>query len=288
MSPPALEIRLAEISALEIEQTAGLFKTVWPGVKRLTPEYLTWLYATNPSGQMIGMNAWSGSDLVGHYAIVPIDAKDCGQSRKAALSLNTAVHPGFRGQGLFKTLAEKSYALAATLGIDHVVGVANDNSTPGFVGSLKFQLVSPLTARLFTQAPKPAPASFAWQRDWTPRSLEWRLRNPAALYTYQVHSEGLEINAPTRYWGLKSVLRFESKAENRAVIEKCLTQVQQLQPRLWFGLNAGLRFSPVTSVTVPKFLRLAALNLIFRSLNEPGRRLEPQTLNFAAIDFDVV
>ncbi|MFQ5495797.1 MAG: GNAT family N-acetyltransferase, partial [Phycisphaerae bacterium] len=157
----------------------------------LTPAYLRWLYADNPRGQVIGFNAWSGGELAGHYAVIPIRALLDGKTVHAALSLNTAVHPDHQGKGLFTRLAEMTYDRAVALGVDHVVGVANANSTPGFVRKLAFESVGRLEARLFWRWPRPAVAGSVaagrWSRRWDADDLSWRIRNPSARYTVRYH-----------------------------------------------------------------------------------------------------
>ena len=285
---PELQFRAMGYEARDIRDLTAFLKLVWPDVGRLNPEYLNWLYVENPSGTAIGMNAWSGDKLVGHYVIVPISAQYNGSQTRAALSLNTAVHPDFRGQGLFKKLAERTYDSAAHLKVDHVVGVANANSTPGFIRSLGFQLVAPLPARMFMRCPRSAISSqFKWSRSWSKRELQWRLKNPACRYSFQEHSGTLEVNAPTQYPGLSCVLKLESDPERMAVIRSNLTVKRNFRPRLWFGMNRDLHFAPLTSVKVPGPLRPAALNLIFKSLQEPAQ-LDARDVEFNALDFDVV
>jgi GNAT superfamily N-acetyltransferase len=274
----------------EFTQTVDFLRLVWPGSARLNALYLRWLYYENPAGPVIGMNAWSADRLVGHYVVVPIATSFRGHPTRAALSLNTAVHPDFRGRGLFTRLAEATYAIALQQQIDHVVGVANNNSTAGFVRSLGFQLVSPLAAYIFVKTPK-LRAEYrtpTWQRIWNGPDFIWRLRNPSCTYTYQVHGSAIEINGPTPYTGLKSALNFILVSENGQIIQSHLHQSRQLQPRLWIGLSSKLRFGPLTAFSVPDFMRRAPLNLIYRSLSRPGDQLPAAEVEFSGMDFDVV
>jgi len=284
-----LSFRTVGISAGEIAQTAAFLRLVWPRTTRITAPHLQWLYAENPEGPVIGVNAWSDATLVGHYVVIPITARHDGHCTRAALSLNTAVHPDFRGKGLFKTLAEQTYALAAERQVDHIVGVANDNSTPGFVRSLGFQLVSPLQARVMLWPPTRAVdwSEPCWQRYWTAESLAWRLRNTATRYSWQPSRAGVEVNGPTRYLGVTSVLTFAPEPTVAATIMSTLPQRRLRRPRLWFGLDPGTRFPPGTSWPVPDRLRTVPLNLIYRSLCSAGAILPADGVAFAGIDFDV-
>ena len=75
---------------------------------------------------------------------MPIELADGDQPFTGALSLNTAVHERARGGGVFTRLAEETYDKARVRGIRVVVGVANANSTPGFVKRLGFTSIGPL------------------------------------------------------------------------------------------------------------------------------------------------
>jgi GNAT superfamily N-acetyltransferase len=63
----------------------------------------------------------------------------------ATLSLDTMVHPDFRGQGMFTKLAEDLYGRIANDGMPIVYGFPNAQSHGGFVKYLKWvDLVEPL------------------------------------------------------------------------------------------------------------------------------------------------
>ena len=76
---------------------------------KFSPGYLDWIYNQNPAGSVIGFNAIYKNELAGHYALIPLDAIYMNNKVKALLSINTATGSKHQGQGLFITLANKTY-----------------------------------------------------------------------------------------------------------------------------------------------------------------------------------
>lgn len=80
-APPALDL---------LKQYSALFKVCFPTATNLDELYLTWLYAKNPAGAVVGMDAWDGDRLVAHYVCVPGMASLHGERIRVLLSLNTS------------------------------------------------------------------------------------------------------------------------------------------------------------------------------------------------------
>ena len=100
-----------------------------------------------------------------------------GSITRAALSLNTAVHERGRGGGVFVELGERTVGKAAELGVESVVGVANANSTPGFVRRLGFDLLAPLPAKMIT--PLPGSSAGIHSADVRAGAQDWGLGSDA-------------------------------------------------------------------------------------------------------------
>ncbi|MCK4343439.1 MAG: GNAT family N-acetyltransferase [Phycisphaerae bacterium] len=274
----------------ELRAVAELFRVVWPEAEHLTRDYLHWLYVENPSGPVIGFNAWSGEVLAGHYVVIPIRAAFHGRPCQAALSLNTAVHSEHQGRGLFTRLAQQTYELAKSEGVHHVVGVANANSTPGFLRKLEFQLVKRLDARILWRQPTLRAASEcappSWTRIWEPEDLRWRLQNPSVRYSVQTKRGCRQILAPTGKCRIHAILKLELASEAAALDGVDVDAGPLVGLKLWLGLSLRVKFSSLGGLAVPQRFRASPLNLIIRYL-EPGSTLiEAQTVEFEAIDFD--
>jgi predicted N-acetyltransferase YhbS len=95
-----------------------------------------WRYKENPVGLITIVLAEDKSGLVGQYALHPIRMKIGNSTRIAALSLDTMVHPDYRGQGMFIKLARHLYESVVRQGIPLIYGFPNEASHRGFVARL--------------------------------------------------------------------------------------------------------------------------------------------------------
>lgn len=265
-----------------------LFSACFPGASKFTLPMLKWLYVDNPDGKAIGFDAFDGGDLAAHYVCIPTTIRIHGVEQKALLSLNTATHPKYQGKGLFTTLAQMTYRAGADQGFGSVYGVANMNSTPGFIKKLGFQLVQSLdvmigVGRLGADA-EMISRNAQFEHVWTADSLRWRCANP--------------INQVICYYA-KDRVAFEAKAFGPwlpVYAELPPTQIQGSVIvegrhslsclRLYLGLmpTNACRFS--SYVSIPNQIKPSPLNFIYRTLNTEPCMLEPGAIHFSFLDFD--
>jgi hypothetical protein len=97
-----------------------------------------WQYIDNPSGPAIVWLAEVNKQLAGHYAILPLSMIIGNKPDTGALSVDTMTRPDYQRQGIFVTLANKTYDDALNKKISIVCGTPNDQSYPGFAGSLQW------------------------------------------------------------------------------------------------------------------------------------------------------
>jgi GNAT superfamily N-acetyltransferase len=282
-----MDFRPIQADDASLARYADLFRSCFPGAHHLNETYLHWLYRGNPEGTVVGFDAVEGDRLAGHYACIPVSMEIAAKRARGLLSLNTATHPDFQGQGLFTKLAARTYEFAAEQGFEGVYGIANANSTPGFIRKLGFSLISPLEARIGLGQPvsinwNRADERTQFRRAWSGESLAWRCANPANA-THITRSTG-------------SVLAL------RAVTDKPLISV-------WAGLPpvtthppiASLPGRPVTlflgllpdgayrfraSASIPERFRPSPLNFIYRSLATGGVVPERGAIQCSFVDFD--
>jgi GNAT superfamily N-acetyltransferase len=266
-----------------LTQYCALFMACFPGSDKFTPAYVDWLYKDNPDGQAVGYDAWEGERLAAHYVCVPAMARVQGQATRVLLSLNTATHPDFQGKGLFTKLADLTYQAGADQGFDGCYGVANANSTPGFLRKLGFQLVRPLEARvgmgsLHTGDGGPV----AFERSWNAASLAWRCANPHNRVHYRANGTRWQFHAAALGGG--TVPAYAELPRDGLALTDSGRAPGML--RLFIGLAPDASASYWNYLNIPRRLRPSPLNLIYRSFTPRVTTLDPAAIRFSFLDFD--
>ena len=302
---------------MTIDATAALLERVFPDASRISrPEYLRWLYEDSPFGPVIEANLDDEEGRAGHYALVPLDLTDDGAPRAGALSLNTAVDERARGGGVFVRLATEAIEDARRRGVQTVVGVANESSTPGFVRRLSFELSGPLPATVLFPLPAGrhrvrsmwaddeaafaaggvadagleallAPPARGLARAWTPETLRWRLASPGSRYALHRSESMLVVTTADHSKGVPVAVLLKafasappSAAERRAVV-RAACRSHRAPAAIHVGLNDMVAFG---GMQLPKRLRSSPLNLILRHLGDAPAG-DP-VARFEFLDFD--
>lgn len=281
-----MEFERCGIGEGDLAACAGLFAACFPGAGRLSSvDYLRWLYAENPAGAVVAFNAREGGRLAAHYACVPMRVQLDGATVPALLSLNTATHPDYQGRGLFTRLAEMTYAAGAAEGVRLVYGVANANSTPGFVRKLGFTLVCPLQSRIgvgpLGRFDWVRVASAPFRIDWTRGQLAWRLGNPAnSVRVVRTGADSIGFETASGRPLIRALAQLPSAVGGADAVA-----LPWFGARVWLGLmpeGAG-RFGAYPHL--PARLRPSPLNLIVRGLAAPVP-VEAGGVFFSFLDFD--
>jgi GNAT superfamily N-acetyltransferase len=270
-----------------LAQYGALFKACFPMTDKFTPRYLAWLYVDNPDGKAVGYDAWDGERLAAHYVCIPARAWVEGLEVPVLLSLNTATHPDYQGKGLFTKLAAMTFEAGASQGYDGVYGVANANSTPGFVRKLGFQLVRPLEARIgvggLRHGARAAPAALSFERSWSADALRWRCANPHNPVFVKDGAGKLRFHAAASGHKLPAYAELDAGG----VALAAPAQAPMLSPlRLFIGLTPDAISSYWNYASIPMRLRPSPLNLIYRSFSPRVGALDPSRIAFSFLDFD--
>lgn len=283
-----MDIRPVTADSQAVSRYERLFNRCFPHAVHLDAPYLKWLYCDNPTGSVIGFDAWDGDRLAAHYACIPAMARLNGVRSKVMLSLNTATDPDYQGRGLFTKLAEATYAAAAHDGVKAVYGVANANSTPGFIRKLGFSLIKPLDAvigrgSVLGTHVADAQARAGFYREWSPDTLKWRLSNPARPYRLvRTNSGVLGVEALSG----KPTIRAWAEVSTDSAGGLCVLR-PSLTARLHLGATpAGIPRPSGLWVKVPEVLRSSPLNLIFRPLVDQIDIPDSSQVLFGQLDFD--
>lgn len=118
-----------------------LFRTVFG--KHRSLDHWRWQFRDNPYGGPFVSLARRTTDgaVVGSYSVMPIQLNSCGRPLLACQSVDTAVHPEFRGQRIFERTATDCYEWCASSGLAAVVGFPNASSYPGFTRGLAWKRI---------------------------------------------------------------------------------------------------------------------------------------------------
>lgn len=274
-------IKLGDYTTMEkIAQLRGLLEVSFgkEKAKKFSSEFLKWQYIDNPNGQVVSFNAWSEEgEMAGHYATIPVKMMLDGKEVKGLLSLNTATHPKHQGKGLFTKLANATYEYAKENGYKFVVGVANANSTHGFLKKLGFYLVAPLEVKVGMGNPfKNVDFNGKNYCYYDQKTLDWRLACPAFKYTQKENAILGSRNEPC----FKTCV---------APVPDGITNTELQKGGSLFGLYVGLGIK--TSglyVHLPKFIKRSPFNLIFLDLTEGELpKITPENIVFTLMDYDV-
>jgi GNAT superfamily N-acetyltransferase len=274
-----------EFDQKTLTEYSALFAACFPGTNRFTPEYIAWLYLQNPDGNAFGFDAREDGVLAAHYVCIPAQARIDGRVVRVLLSLNTATHPQFQGKGLFTKLAALTYEAAGAAGFEGIYGVANGNSTPGFIRKLQFQLVRPLDAmvgvgRIGAVDEQASPRAF--ERIWTPQALQWRYASPYNPVSSRRRGDVWQFYAPAfGRWG-----HAYAELALPGEITRATNDAPASPLRLYLGLMPDDVKRSASYVSIPQRLRPSPLNLIYRSLASPGSQLDPARISFSFLDFD--
>lgn len=273
----AITILESEISEEKIKSYSSLLSSVFPHTNKFSPEFLQWQYCENPTGKVIGCDAYDGDILIAHYVTIPVIYLINGKETKGLLSINTATHPSYQGKGLFTELATRTYENGKKKGYEFVIGVANKNSTPGLVKKLGFQLVSPLDVKIGIGSMEvDSSVDYLIRSVWTPELAQWRLSNPAQQYFLN----GDYITVPTNVFGITAQLCKRHDFFNTAVLSNKKSVI-----KLWIGM-ARKKTQRGVFVNLPTQLKASPLNLIFKSLTNAIPAIKREDIFFELIDFD--
>jgi GNAT superfamily N-acetyltransferase len=278
---------IVSTSPTELAAVKKLLNTVFPKARseNYSDEFLDWEYNQNPAGKIVGYNAWCGEIIAAHYAGLPMFAVVNGKKEKGLLSLNTATHPEHRGKRLFSRLAEKTFRYAFEKEYSFVVGVANANSTYGFVKKLGFQLICPLytmIGKFDIRLPGPE-QDLQFYRIWDRATLEWRFfRSPQA---YSISCENSQFSLQSRST-VPFLDVFMGKFENRLLPGRRVSKKAFFPPLMYIGIANPEIIRRLFCLDLPARLKPSPLNLIYKDLKGRNSVFHPDRIFFQAGDFD--
>ncbi|SEN40511.1 Acetyltransferase (GNAT) domain-containing protein [Mucilaginibacter gossypiicola] len=131
--------RIERLTGERLADMTSLHKAVYG--KTVPSDFFARKYNTAFTGAMYtGYLAYAGDVPAAFYGVIPCFIDYDGQPVLAAQSADTMTHPHHRGKGLFIKLAELTYELCYHEKILIAFGFPNQNSLPGFVNKLNWQV----------------------------------------------------------------------------------------------------------------------------------------------------
>jgi hypothetical protein len=267
-------VEIERISLSRLDQYAFLLRSVFQK-KFLTPEYLQWQYIDNPCGSAVGFDAISEGMVVAHYACIPIQIGM--KSQPFLLSLNTATTPRFQGQGLFKRLALSTYEDSSKR-FQGVIGVANQNSFPGFIRSLGFHHLGNLDLRLGQLS---RPETELDEVRYSSEYLSWRTSSPRGGFSTLKLDHGSIVK--------RKVSRFLPKLETYVPgddLHKGVDDLREVQGRVALTLDWTSSKVWKRGILLPERLKPSPLHLIYRDLAHRSQTSDSPLTRFTFLDFD--
>lgn len=258
-----------------------LFTETFYWTKKFSRNYLKWQYLDNPMGKVVSFNAFSeDGQLAAHYATIPIYMKLDGKKELGLLSLNTATHPNHQGHRLFTTLADKTFQYAKKKGYKFVIGVANANSTHGFLKYLGFYMVAPLEFKIgIGDIFKSEIPENLNRVVWEEEALRWRLKCPEFEYSAKGNTIHSNRKEPLFHTSVAKMPKCFT-AEQLGIERTC--DIFNIYIGLGANTNNGWYFN------LPKFIKRSPFNLIFKDLTDGHLpKLTKDNIFFTLLDYDV-
>jgi GNAT superfamily N-acetyltransferase len=144
------------------DEVRGLMAEVWG--EAAPPDDFDWWYEDNPTGPRVLSLVLDDGRVAGASGMSFFEMRLGGEERKVAFALDAAMHPDYRGRGLWSLLELHNEEEAVRAGAAAVLGFPNDVSDSILVGKLGWRELSRL--RL-------------WARPQSLRARESRLRDLA-------------------------------------------------------------------------------------------------------------
>lgn len=271
------QIVRSSASAQHIKLYSKLLSNVFKNPSKFTEEYLSWLYAQNPNGTLVGTDAFFEGELVAHYATIPISYTFFGQRVRGLLAINNVTHPEHQHKGLFLKLGTETMEEAKRLGYEFVFAVTNNNSTYGYLNKFDFTRIAPLDVKIGCGVMVPSKAHANVFSNWDDACIRWRFQSPKTPYfrhNRSVYSktEIIGLNAQIISCNVNSINELDL-AEHRSVFT------------MWIGLSNTLKRKGLF-VDMPDRVKPSPLNLLYRDLTGNLPIFSKDDLVFELADFD--
>lgn len=274
--------RTAFVNDFELKQLVELQNIVYAFRKlHFTTEGFEKWYCNNPLGSVLSYSAFDEDKMVANYSCVPTQMIiDC-KVINGVHSMAVVTHPNYRGQGLFKELATRTYNLAKEMGYEFVTGVANENSFHCFMKYFPFTFIGKLDVK------------WGWgdivipykqfSKYWSSDTLNWRL----SIGNY--YSDTISVYANYGKYPLIKTYLGRLPVDLTDNVKSLPTTSSKFRPfNLYVGIGADL--SKGHYFDMPKFVKHSPFNLRFMDISTDKHlpQVNKNNIVFQLLDFDVI
>jgi len=198
------------------------------------PNFFSAKYDTAFAGiRHVGFIAYTDQRApIAFYAVIPCFIRFRDKVVLAAQSADTMTHPDFRNKGLFVNLADLTFQHCRNAGIRLVFGFPNQNSLPGFINKLGWQLTERMDCFIIRTA-------FPWKKIFGKFPF---LKNGFAAYRknllkkYCIDKHGLENSVFDD--GFAGVHRDHHFRKYKSYTDTCVIKIGEAE--LWVKVNGIL------------------------------------------------
>lgn len=304
---------------INVKKINDLLFEVFENERFIKVDYLKWLYRSSPEGKEISSEHYEKGKIRGHFCTLPQDFNN-NKSKKNLLFghiLNIAVADDMRGKGIFITLARNCIKKNISKGTDALWGVANANTTHGYVAYLKFRLVCGLPVKMGIAIPFSKTSTYhinkkflrskfytsqinnftfcnsspGFKRRWDGKLLNFRLRSPIGNYFFTINKGGILISTFDTVGSIKIMIilkiiskekKMNSSYRNDLIRSACKKHSTIFY--LYTGFNKSV---DILGIPLPRKILPSPLNLIYRPLSRSSptkNKIDFHSVEF--LDFD--
>ena len=173
-----------------------------PALLQRTEQLFRWKHIDNPFGHSVILVAEIDDTIVGLRAFMRWQLAHGGDLIECGRAVDTATHPSYQRQGIFKRLTMEAIEVARDVGLQVIFNTPNERSRPGYlkmgwsdVGPIHV-LIRPHPARLLRARRASFPKLDELAPSATPIEPDWRLAGDPADDNVDAESTRLGLQTP--------------------------------------------------------------------------------------------
>lgn len=247
-------------------------------------EYLNWLYAKNPLGNYIGIDAFDENKIIGQLGGIPINLKFYNKHIKTFVLVNTCIEPQYRGGRIFYNLANNLERALIEKNFDLIIGIGNKVATPAWMRSIKLKYLCQLQSYIglinFSKIQN-LKNKYNIYTDWNDKCIEWRCSNPLNHATI-LDSNNFQLACSKTSVPIVKV--YSPLFFNHTSKFKTSKTESIMSMKVFIGLSNEITKS-LFFREIPEFLKPSPLNFLYKFLKE-DYCIKKNEIFFSFLDFD--